>query len=139
MHIPKNSSHYHHGHTGGTDSSPDARYELINNPITYEIALMVFVIAFAMLMLHIAGWVQSWTDADGCCGDYREKEGEEEEGEARPLNLALTADGRLLDNESGGQHRQYGTFYIDNGSWYDADGTEMSYDEWMVAVYDPLD
>lgn len=124
MYIPKNPSHHHH-HAGDTDSSPGVLYHLINNPISYEIVLMVAVVTLATLMLRIADCVQSWADGDGYEEDYWEEgedeEDDEEEEEAQPFDPTLTADGRLLDSESGGQPRQYGTFYR-YGSWYHADG-----------------
>lgn len=107
MYAPKNSI-----------SSPEVRYDLLNNPITYEILLMIAVVSFAMLMLCIVDRVRPWIAPD----DIYDEEEEGYDEDAQPWNLTLTEDGDLLDNESGGRPRHYGTFYTDNRTWYNADG-----------------
>ncbi|KAG6364042.1 hypothetical protein INS49_009145 [Diaporthe citri] len=125
----------HHHASWGTDSNPEeVRHELLNNPTTYGLVLTIAIISFAILMVRIIDCLRPCIAPD----DVRWEE--EEDEEAQPWDLTLTADGDLLDNNgSGGRSRRYGTFYTDNGSWYNADGTEMSYHEWIEAVYDPLD
>jgi hypothetical protein len=117
MHIPKNPSHHHF--PWGTDSSPtNIPHELLDNPITYEIILIIAVVSFAMLLLLIMRCLRSLfiAAADDYYYYYGDQQGDEEE--ARPL----TADGDRIDNEDGGKTRRYGTFYVDNGKWYTAEG-----------------
>ncbi|KAJ0106951.1 hypothetical protein J7T55_011046 [Diaporthe amygdali] len=61
-----------------------------------------------------------------------------DEEEREPYDLTLTADGRLLNNGDGGRPSQYGTLYW-GGVWYNSDGSAMSYEDWLQAVYDPVD
>lgn len=113
MFIPKHSGHgHHHHHTGAPDSSPKADYDLINNPITIDIMMMIAVVSFAMFLLLIANCLRPCIAPD----DYPE----EEEAD-QPWDFTLTEDGTLIDNESG-RPRQYGTFFTDGSHWYNADG-----------------
>ncbi|KAK7698432.1 hypothetical protein SLS64_012553 [Diaporthe eres] len=131
MYDPKVSSHHHT--SWGADSNHEVQHKLLDNPTTYGIVLVIAIISFAILIVCITDYLRPCIAPD----DVRWEE--EEDEEAQPWNLTLTEDGHLLDNESGGRSRQYGTFYTDNGSWFNADGTEMSYNQWLEAVYDPLD
>ncbi|KAI7776619.1 hypothetical protein LA080_004711 [Diaporthe eres] len=131
MYAPKVSSHHHT--SWGTDSNHEVQHELLDDPTTYGIVMMIAIISFAILTVRLIDCLRPCIAPD----DVRWEE--EEDEEAQPWNLTLTEDGDLLDNETGGHRRQYGTFSTDNGTWFNADGTEMSYDQWIEAVYDPLD
>lgn len=115
MDIPKHSSHHHSA--SGTDDAPNIYAELLNNPITYEILLMIAVVSFALLMLKAVECLRPCIAPDDDYGE--EEDGDEDEDQRR--DFTLTANGTLLDNESG-HPRRYGTFYVNNGSWYNADG-----------------
>lgn len=115
MYIPKHSSHHHHT-TGGTDHSPEADHDLINNPITIEIIMMIAVISFAMLLMMIGECLRRCIAPDDHPGEEEAAYNQEQ-----PWDFTLAEDGTLIDNESG-RPRQYGTFYTDGKSWYNADG-----------------
>lgn len=100
----------------GTGVPADMRYGLIDNPITYEIVLMIAVVSLPMLMLCIFDCLRPWIAPDE--DEYDDYDDCDEE-EAQPRDFTLTEDGDLLDNESGGHRHQY---YVVNGSWFNADG-----------------
>lgn len=114
MYVPKVSSHDHTN--WGTDSNPEAQHGLLDNPTTYGIVLVVALISLAILTVIIIDCIRPCIAPDDVHWE------EEEDEEAQPWNLTLTEDGDLLDNESGGYRRQYGTFSAENGSWFNADG-----------------
>lgn len=114
MDLSKNTSHYS---AAGTDHTPEVHVEFLNNPITYEIVLIIAIVSFAMLVLKIFACLLPCIAPD----DYSAEEDSDDEQEDQPRDFTLTEDGALLDNESG-HPRQYGTFYTHNGHWYNADG-----------------
>lgn len=114
MYVPKVSSHHHT--SWSTDSNHEVQHELLDNPTTYGIVMMIAIISFAILMVRLIDCLRPCIAPSGVRWE------EEEDEEAQPWNLTLTEDGDLLDIESGGRSRQYGTFYTDNGSWFNADG-----------------
>lgn len=117
MYIPKPYSHYDIAR--GTDSSPRSRHEPINNPITYEIVLILAVVCLAILMpLIVDRYLRPCIAPDDHHADEVEEDNDEQE--ALPRDLTLTTDGKLLDNKTGAPPRQYGTFYVDR--WYNTDG-----------------
>lgn len=119
MYIPTHSSHHHHHHTtGGTHHSPKVHHDLINNPITVEIIMMIVVVSFAMLLVKLVECLQPFIAPDP---HPEEEEYDDDAEEQQPWNFTLTEDGTLVDNDSG-RSRQYGTFYTDGRSWYNADG-----------------
>lgn len=118
MDIPKHSSHHHSA--SGTDHAPNVYVQLFNNPITYEILLMIAVVSFALLILKVVECLRPCIAPDD--NDNEGGEGDDEQqDQPRDLTLTRAEDGRLLDDESQHPHR-YGTFYVNNGSWYNADG-----------------
>lgn len=98
----------------GTGVPADMRYGLIDNPITYEIVLMIAVVSLPMLLLCIFDCLRPWIAPDG-----EEDDDYDYEEDAQPRDFTLTEDGDLLENESGEHRHQY---YVVNGSWFNADG-----------------
>lgn len=82
---------------------------------------MIAVVSLAMLLVGAMRCLQSCiAPDDDYCYEYEYQQ--EYDEDARPWSLTLTADGDLVD-ESGGKHRQYGTFwYPAHGRWFSADG-----------------
>ncbi|KAI3391195.1 hypothetical protein diail_7773 [Diaporthe ilicicola] len=125
-------SHHHHSASG---TEPSTQVELDGNLIIYGLASLAFIVILAIAVGSIHGCIQA-----AVMDDYYEISSAEE-GEAGPLalDLTLTADGELVNNGPEARHSgQYGTFSYD-GAWYHNDGTKMTYHEWILAVYDPLD
>lgn len=103
MYLPKNPSHYRIAL--GADSAPFTVFETLDNPIVYETALIAAVVALGFLLLFILEFLRFCTEGSP---DVEEGLLEEEE--------ALSDDGTLVDNESGGKAYTY------NGHWFNADG-----------------
>ncbi|KAL1869355.1 hypothetical protein Daus18300_005567 [Diaporthe australafricana] len=134
MHIPTT-----HRSIPNKESSADV--EFYGNLAIYGLLAIAAVIILVMLALTIHDGFQFLdTPIDNFEDSSSEEDSEEEEEEAEPHDLTLTAEGRLVNNKSSSRPNviHYGTFRYYKGTWYNAEGTPMTRDEWNTTVYDPL-
>jgi nitrogen fixation-related uncharacterized protein len=140
MHLPTNQTNWNVA--AFPSETIDVLVDILDSPVTYEIILMLLVVAVCMLLLHILIFFGCVDKSDAYGYDYGDDEDDEDDDEEdeqqvvrddskdedgrRPLNLTLTADHMLVDNEAGGGQPSgsYGTFFQrpGDGEWVYSDG-----------------